>query len=322
MISRRDVLRGAAAASLAVAAGRIPASDVERAGTGVRAKVLGVAQDGGVPHLGCSRQCCIKARHDPSHARKVACMGLISEPGSRIFLIDATPDLESQIHELRRASGIPEQERQPVDGILLTHAHVGHYAGLIHLGKEAMATRMVPLHASPLMCSFISANKPWSRLVDWGHVKLQPMEPGGSRQLAVGLTAEALQVPHRDEDSDTLGFIISGPERKLLYVPDTNQWSRWPVALPDLLAKVDFAFLDGSFFSAAEVTWRDPAEIPHPTIRQSMDLLETVPRSRRADIFFTHLNHSNPALDVTSEAAAIIERRGFSVARRGMELEL
>ncbi len=323
--TRRELMRSAAAAGAwllagAPAAGR-DAARAPRGGSEVRARILGIAQDGGLPHLGCDRACCVRARRDASRALKVASLGLSVAPAGPLLLVDATPDLPAQVHALREASGLRGAPGRPMDGILLTHAHVGHYAGLIHLGREAAAARAVPLLATERMCAFLRESKPWSLLLEAGNVELSPLEPGTRVALAEDLHAEVLPVPHRDEASDTIGFIFSGPSRRLLYVPDTDAWTAWPRPIRDFVAGVDVAVLDGTFFDASEVTWRDPGEIPHPYIRTSMDLLEAGVREGRR-VLFTHLNHSNPALDPGSEAAAEIGRRGFGIAAEGMEFVL
>jgi pyrroloquinoline quinone biosynthesis protein B len=237
-------------------------------------------------------------------------------------MVDATPDIRSQAEDLIEAAGVEPGPGRILDGILITHAHVGHYAGLVHLGREAMATRSQPVLASPRMCAFLRSNKPWSRLVEWGHVELRPLKPAGTADLGGGLTVSALAVPHRDEDSDTVGYILDGGTRRILYVPDTDAWERWPRSLESVLANVDVAFLDGTFFDGGEIPGRDPAEIPHPLIRRTMDRLGERSTSISPRVIFTHLNHSNPAMDPRSPAAEEILRRGYEVAAEGMELPL
>src|SRR6266545_2731106 len=95
----------AAAFLQSVAAARTP---------GVEAVILGIAQDGGVPHLGCRQKLCVEARRDPAKRRRVASLGLVDEGSGKRFVIDATPDFPSQVETL---GGMP-------DGILLTHAHI------------------------------------------------------------------------------------------------------------------------------------------------------------------------------------------------------
>ncbi len=141
-------------------------------------------------------------------------------------------------------------------------------------------------------------------------------------ELAPGVRVIALDVPHRDEDTDTLGFLIAGPDRTVLYVPDTDAWERWDPPLAEVLDGVDVALLDGTFYSADELPGRDLSTIPHPLIVGSMALLEPLVRGGRIEIFFTHMNHSNPVLTPASPARREVERRGFGVASEGQEIPL
>ncbi len=325
MATRRDVIRRMGAAGAWALAGGPAFGGKERAG-GVRARILGTVQDGGLPHPGCARSCCVRARLGRLPARRVSCLGLGLPPDGPLVLVDATPDFPSQAAELESAFTLgPEPDRParvPLEAILLTHAHVGHYAGLIYLGREASAAREMPIIATPRMCAFLRTNKPWSRLVEWGHIRLDPLEPGGRRRLAEGLEVESVAVPHRDEDSDTVGYLFSGPSKRLLYLPDTDAWRRWERPVDHLLGQADIALLDGTFYGPGEVTWRNPEEIPHPTMLESMERLGALAASRRCRILFTHLNHSNTALDPSSEASREVARRGFEVAAEGLEIPL
>ncbi|MGH9870704.1 MAG: MBL fold metallo-hydrolase [Candidatus Polarisedimenticolia bacterium] len=289
----------------------------------VTAVVLGVAQDGGLPHLGCVRPCCEAARRDPSRAQRVASLGLVVEapPGPpALYLLDATPDLRSQVDTLASIAKSPRPPGLPVDGIFLTHAHVGHYTGLMYLGKESMAARGVPVHATPRMIEFLKGSAPWRRLLEWGHIDARPLEMDRAVTLAAGVTVTPLRVPHRDEDSDTVGFVVAGPSRRLLYVPDTDAWEAWDRDVASLVGGVDVALLDGSFHGSAEIPGRAMADIPHPMIPATMQRLERVREGRR--ILFIHLNHSNPALSVGSDERRAVEARGFEVATDGMRLPL
>ena len=278
----------------------------------VRAVVLGIAQDGGVPHIGCRQERCEAARRDPSRRERVASLGLVDE--DRRFLIDATPDLPSQVASLHpdRPAGRPI-----VDGILLTHAHIGHYTGLMYLGREALGASGVPVWATPRMARFLRENAPWSQLVALGNVALREMEPGREVALTERLRVTPVQVPHRDELSDTVGFRVQGPTRSLLYVPDIDSWERWDRRLPEEVARVDWALLDGTFEDPAELPGRSRAEIPHPLVSDTVSRLGALP----GRVLFIHLNHTNRLL--AGEAAVrALAAKGFAVAREGQELEL
>jgi pyrroloquinoline quinone biosynthesis protein B len=286
------------------------------ASASVRAVVLGIAQDGGVPHIGCIQELCVGARRDPTRRQRVASLGLIS--GEKRFLVDATPDLPSQIETLNAGRTLVDRAR-PLDGILLTHAHIGHYTGLMHLGREALGARGVPVYATPRMAAFLRGNGPWSQLVALGNIELREIEPGRAFVLAEGLTATALRVPHRDEYSDTVAFRIAGPSRKVLYVPDIDKWEKWERRLEDEVAAVSVALLDGTFESEAELPGRTLLEIPHPLAGETAARLAGRPGG--GDVRLIHLNHTNRLL-WDEEARRQLEGRGLMVARDGDEIPL
>ncbi len=284
---------------------------------------LGTAQDGGYPQVACSCDRCQLARRNPERARRVASLALRSASG-KTYLIDATPDLPAQIEAIHRWRTHPTDrtDRQPVDGILLTHAHIGHYLGLAWLGFETLASRDIPVWASPRMAGFLRANGPWSQLVAQKNIALHEFIPGREFELEPGLTIQPIQVPHRDELSDTFGFVIRGPKRTVLYVPDTDSWRAWKKPLLDVLTeeKVDLALLDGTFYSRAELPDRDPATIVHPLITESMDLLGERVKKGELEVRFTHLNHSNLALGADAAVRKAIAARGFAVLADGDEI--
>ena len=83
----------------------------------------------------------------------------------------------------------------------------------------------------------------------------------------------AFAVPHRDEFTDTVGYLIERGNRRALFIPDIDQWSKWSRGIRRLVDTVDLAFLDGTFASAAELPGRSTADIPHPLIPATRELL-------------------------------------------------
>ncbi len=291
-----------------------------------RIVVLGTAQDGGFPQTGCEHALCVAARKDLKLVRRVSSLAIDFPASDRTFLVDATPDLPAQIEKVHTFRKHPEGkvDRAPFDGVLLTHAHIGHYLGLAHFGFESLNTKDLPVYCSPRMAEYLRTNGPWSQLVRLNNVALREIKPGEPFSLGEGVTVTAFPVPHRDEYSDTMAFLIRGPKKALLYVPDTDTWRTWPRPLPRLLEeeKVDYALLDATFYSPDELPDRDVTKIKHPLITDSMDLLEPLVKAGKLRVYFTHLNHSNPALDKDGPARKAIEARGFRVLEDGEELEL
>jgi pyrroloquinoline quinone biosynthesis protein B len=172
------------------------------------------------------------------------------------------------------------------------------------------------------MGSFLRDNGPWSQLVRLENIELQTFPENGEVRLTPQITLQPLWVPHRDEYSDTVGIRITGPHKKLLYIPDIQNWTIWKRDIREELQDIDVALLDGTFFSPEELPGRNLSRIGHPFIKDSMDLLQSTLEKGRTRILFTHLNHSNPALDPEGQAYREIKNRGFSLAREGQEIGL
>jgi pyrroloquinoline quinone biosynthesis protein B len=289
------------------------------------ALVLGTAQDAGLPQIACREECCEAARRDPDRRRLVASVLIVDPRSGSRWLIDATPDLAEQV-ERARGHGVmrPTQRgRAPLfDGIFLTHAHLGHVTGLLQLGPEAYASGTVPVHGSPRMTQYLKSNGPWSLLVEREHIRPVPMIADRPLELAPDLSITALRVPHREEFTDTYAYLVRGPERTLLCLPDIDKWERWERSITELVAEVDVALLDGSFFAEGEIPGRSMAEIPHPFMVETMALFAERPATERARVRFFHLNHTNPAADPASEAAAAVRAAGMFVATEGEIIRL
>lgn len=283
----------------------------------VEVEVLGVAQDAGMPHFACDEHACGRARQNPALRRRVASLGI--RAGSRLFLIDATPDINSQVAALQRGAARPRIA--PVDGVLLTHAHIGHYLGLAFFGKESVASDHVPVYVTARMAEYLAANGPWSLLVSDGHIDSIRITPGRPFPLALGLNVEAFAVPHREEFTDTVGYLLSGPTKSLIYIPDIDRWEGLAPSVESLAQRADVLLLDGSFFDpATELPGRDPRRIPHPPIPQTMRRLAHLASSR--DIRFLHLNHTNPVWDPDSVEHRKVLGGGFQIASEGDRFSL
>ncbi len=249
--------------------------------------VLGIAQDAGIPHLGCQQALCRSIREGKRRPERVASLGLVHTALGRAYMFDATPDFPSQVHSLTGG-------RTP-DGIFLTHAHIGHYTGLMYLGRESTDAPRVPVYGTERMAGFLRANGPWSQLVSRNNIDLRVIRPDTAVDLGAGIRVTALAVPHRDEFTDIVGYLIEGPTRKALYIPDIDQWEKWEGGrrIRDLAGTVDLAFVDGTFASASEIPGRTVADIPHPLIPATRALL----KGARAEVWFIHLNHTNAEID-------------------------
>ena len=286
--------------------------------------VLGTAQDAGVPQLGCRAACCEAVRAGRAPRRLVASVAIGLASSGQRWLIDCGPDLRAQEELLRGfPAGRSEIGPRPAlcEGILLTHAHMGHIAGLLQLGREAAAARGLPVWCGPRLAALLRTQAPWHLLVEAGHIVVHEVLDGGVVQLAPGLSAEALQVPHRAECSETYAWIIRGPQRSVLYCPDIDRFSDFAGGVEALLARADCVLLDGTFWSLDEIPGRGTADIPHPPIARTLELLAGRSALLRK-LCFTHLNHTNPAGWADSPQAHAVRAAGACVLQDGQVLQL
>lgn len=272
--------------------------------------VLGVAQDAGFPQAGCQKECCRLAWLEPQRRQWVSCLAVVDPASGRAWVLDATPSYSDQAHYLETVVGAK------VAGIFLTHAHIGHYTGLMQLGREVQGTKALPVFAMPRMATFLQENGPWSQLVSLENIRLQRLTADSTIQLTPNLAITPLRVPHRDEYSETVGFRITGPSRQALFIPDIDKWERWDRSIEQEVEATDWAFLDGTFFAEGEIPGRNMAEIPHPFIQESITRLAGLPSTVRSKIHFIHFNHTNPVLQPGHPALRQISENGFQLARQ------
>jgi len=278
--------------------------------------VLGNAQDAGYPQAGCDRECCKLARSNPSARRFATSLAIVDHANSKRYLFECTPDFREQLYLLDQLAPI-DSGRAKLDGIFLTHAHIGHYAGLIHLGREVMSTDRLPVFCMPRMKAFLSSNGPWNQLVDLEQIQLKKLAAGQILSLGTSCSVVPFLVPHRDEYSETVGFEIALNECTMMFLPDIDKWEKWEVPIESLIARCDMALLDGTFFDGSELPGRDMSQIPHPFITESLSRFKKLPVGERRKIHFIHFNHTNPVLRAESDANRQILELQMHVAEQG-----
>ena len=281
---------------------------------------LGTVQDGGAPHIGCKKECCTALFNHPDLRMQVVSLGIIDPENNQSYIFESTPDFPIQAKQF--LSYCDTSHAEMPDGVFLTHAHIGHYTGLIYLGKEAANTDQVPVYAMPKMKTFLAQNGPWSPLVTNQNIQLRPIFNGKTITLTPNLKVIPLQVPHRDEFSETVGYIIQGPHKKVLFIPDIDKWDKWHGDIKKKIDKVDYAFLDGTFYDGVEINNRDITTIPHPFIIETMELFKNLSASEKAKIHFIHFNHTNKLLIPESEESKQVVANGFQLARKGQIITL
>ncbi len=281
--------------------------------------VLGVTQDGGYPHAGCQRECCKLVYSGKEQPKLPVCLGLVDRRAGKVFMIEASPAFAEQWRRLQEAAGT--QDKRAPDGIFLTHAHIGHYSGLMQLGREVMGAKNAPVWAMPRMGKFLRENGPWSQLVDLQNIDLHPLHADSAIQLTADLRITPFLVPHRDEFSETVGYRIETPRKKVIFIPDIDKWEKWQRDIVNDVRSADYALLDATFFKDGELTGRSMREVPHPFVAETMQRFATEPAAEKKKVTFIHLNHTNPLLWDEHAKKEVLEA-GFSLAEEGMVIGL
>lgn len=280
--------------------------------------ILGIGQDGGAPQ--------IDQQNDPgwesADLRLLAASGaLLDHRSGKRFLFEATPDIREQLHALNAAIGATDNsDPLGLSGVFLTHAHIGHYAGLIFAGHESAGSKNLNVFAMPRMMDFLKTNGPWDQLVRYSNIVLEPLRDNDKTPVGESLFVTPHLVPHRDEYSETVGFVIQGPSKSVLFLPDIDDWDRWEkeygIRIEDIIAEVDFAYLDATFFDDNELPGRDMSEIPHPRLFDSMRRFSGLAATEQRKIRFFHINHTNHVRYDDSKERQLVQEMGFSLARQ------
>lgn len=282
--------------------------------------VLGIGQDGGAPQTGSHAD---PRWNEPANTHMATSLGLVDPVSGKRWLFEATPDFKRQWYELDKRAGL-RGARVP-DGIFITHAHMGHYTGLMFLGHESVGAKGVPVYVWPKMAAFLTNNGPWSQLVKYENIRLETLSPNSRIELSDSLRVSSFLVPHRQEFSEVAGFIVHGPQKTVGFIPDIDSWEEWDstgTGLDRFLESVDLALVDATFFANGEIPGRDMSSFPHPFLSHTMARLSSASDETKAKIVFIHLNHTNPALEVGGEVYYLIQQEGFRIARPGEQIDL
>ncbi|MEQ8627384.1 MBL fold metallo-hydrolase [Ekhidna sp.] len=282
---------------------------------GQKVIVLGIAQDGGFPHIGCQNEC-LKAHRNSNNARYITSLALIDPASKKWWMFEATPDMDKQLQYFRDLTD-GEYPYLP-EGIFVTHAHIGHYTGLMFLGKEAFGAQSMKVYALPKMIDFLKTNGPWSQLVELGNIELISLTQDQAIDINESISAQAFTVPHRDEFSETAGFKVVSGNKGFLFIPDIDKWFKWDRNIVEMVSStdIDYAFLDATFYDAGELPNRPMNEVPHPFVSETMAIFDGESDYLKRKIHFIHLNHTNPLLFDKRKRSEIL-KKGYKIAEQG-----
>ena len=280
--------------------------------------VLGIGQDAGVPQMGCDSPFCQQAWKNAKLRQMVSSIALVNPSKKERWIFDATPDLPAQFQLLKE---ITSDFSNNLAGIFLTHAHIGHYTGLMYFGRESMNAKDVKVYAMPRMKTMLETNAPWSQLVSIKNIALQAIENKQNITIGKNIYVQPFLVPHRDEFSETVGYRITANKKSLVFIPDIDKWQKWSENLEDVVKSNDYVLIDGTFYADGEIN-RPMSEVPHPFVAETVELLKNLPSSEKNKVYFIHFNHSNPLVQGDKLKIKQLKSKGFNVTFQGQKFDL
>ena len=272
-----------------------------------RITLLGNAQDAGRPQLGCTEKCCEDARRNTDLSRMPVSLGL---QGEKFGIVEATRCIGTQLSLL---------DNSQISELWLTHAHLGHIEGLGQFGRESLNSKNVKLRCSDSVVDYVMKHPIWKKLIERGNLTFDKFKSDNIIPI---------EVPHRARDFDTHALLFKGQNNNIFFLPDHDTWEKtleferyenpreWFSSLD-----ANIILLDGTFWDSNELKGRIQADVPHPPVSETIDII-----GRREDgdprVIFIHLNHTNPLHYPNSPEYQKLSDLGWEVGEEGMEFNL
>jgi pyrroloquinoline quinone biosynthesis protein B len=309
----------------------------------MRVTVLGSAAGGGFPQWNCACPNCSRLRAGGLcfHARSQTQV-LVSANSKRHFLINASPDLRTQILSAQLLVPAHTPRDTPISSILLTSADVDSVAGLLHLRE------FQPLHiwATPSVRRIVLEENRIFRVLDrakppaiWQDLPVGTWFPlaedAASGEASLRCRVVPLGSAYPDYVSDGLrrsltpgeavvGLVLEEGGKQAFYAPalpvGSGDWKDWA-------RSSDLSLLDGTFWSeneliSAGVSSKAAREIGHVPLSGLGGLLQEFGSSKRGRRVLIHINNTNPILDEESPENREVRDAGWEIAYDGMQIEL
>jgi pyrroloquinoline quinone biosynthesis protein B len=310
----------------------------------MRIKVLGSAAGGGFPQWNCACNNCsrIRAGQFQLQARSQAQV-VVSLYGGEYYLLNASPDLRTQILSTPCLAPAIHPRHSPIAGVLLTSADVDSVAGLLHLREfqplhiyATQSVRRIVCDENRIFRVLERANPP----VAWHDVPLNTWFPLGTvkssteehafrfRMVPLGSTypdyvSEGLRRLLAPGEA-VVGLVVAQGSKKFSFSPAlpecSGEWKEW--AQSSDLCLVDGTFWDETELISAGVGSKTARQIGHIPLSGAGGLLKEFDSANSGRHVLIHINNTNPILDEQSVEHREVRDAGWEIAYDGMEIEL
>ena len=296
-------------------------------------RVLGTAAGGGFPQWNCGCMRCATARTSPRHASpRLQASLAVSAHGRGWSLLNATPDIRTQIEATPQLHPQNGRRGSPIKAILLTDAELDHVLGLFELREGTPLTVFATDAVLAALTDALPARRvlaPYT-VVDWRRV-----EPGVPFIVGDGLSVEALAVdgaPPRyaaarhDDHGWVVAYRIKDPSNgsMICYAPAVEQFTD---ALAEFATPARWLFFDGTFWadddiSAAAGRALSASDAGHLPISGAHGSAHRLAKLQAARKVYVHINNTNPILDARSPERRELLGAGIEVGEDGLEATL
>ena len=306
----------------------------------MRIKVLGAAAGGGFPQWNCGCPNCRDVRAgspglEPLSQESVA----ISADGERWFLLNASPEIRSQIESF--APLHPRGPRHsPISALVLTNGDLDHCLGLLSLRESHP---LVIYATDSVRHGFTEGNVLYRTLERFsGQVTWRVLEPEEEVELCgvdskpSGLLLKAVPAPgkppihlERSASSDpgeNIGVVVRDQRngKRLAYF---SAAAGLTAPVRSALADADCVFFDGTFWASDELIalglgTKRAEDMAHLPVGGKGGSLASLAGLRAARRIYIHINNTNPLLQPRSPERAQAEAGRWEIARDGMEVTL
>jgi pyrroloquinoline quinone biosynthesis protein B len=248
----------------------------------------------------------------------------ISADGAAWYMVNASPDIRTQILAAPELVPGPGRRDTPLRGVLLTSAELDHTLGVASLREGALVVHGTATVLDALLIR--EAIRPY------GGLRWEPFASGAPVALEGGLSVEAVPVgrkrpryasglPDAPDWVVALRFTDARTGGVLVYAPGLGEWAAGFAAALD---GADCLLLDGSFYTDDEMVRQTGGgstarQMGHLPIVESLAYRPEYPRARW---LYTHLNNTNPVLVEDSDERRHVVASGAGIADDGMLLEL
>lgn len=279
----------------------------------MKVRFLGTAAGGGLPQWNCACDGCARARREGTE-RTQDCLA-VSGDGRAWYLVNASPDLRTQLLRTPELAPDPGSRDTPIRGVLLTSAELDHTLGLFLLREAGslVVYATAPVHRALLAGTVLDR---------YTTVDRRTVVDGEPLQLDGGLTATAFTVGERrpryaagQPGADWVvgyRFVDVDGGGVLVYVPCLASWTP---AVGSAVTDADVVVLDGTFFTSDEMARqtglsRPAAGMGHLPIEETLPLLRA---HRGPRYLFTHLNNTNPVAHSAAHRS-LLAKSGADIA--------